>query len=212
MDLQNPALDVCDGCSAGNNIPNSYNRNANRAAGDNHAPLRFVFSGIWDLPFGTGRRYLSRGWQGALAGPWMLTVIYQAQSGLPYTVTLPFDNANAGTTSRPDRLCGGGLDNKTLNHYFDTSCFVAPPQYTFGNSGRNILSGPGENNIDFAVHRVFPIRKESMRLEFRAEAFNLFNHPQFLNPGSTVGTPAYAVISSTAVPNRQLQFALRFSF
>lgn len=211
IDLQNPALDVCDGCSAGNNVQNSYDLNANRAVGDNNVPLRFVFSGIWDLPFGRTRRYLSRGWAGEVLGPWSATFIYQAQSGLPYTPTLSFDNANAGTTSRPDRVCSGNLSSPTLSRYFDTSCFVAPAQYTFGNSGRNILYGPGEDNIDFGLHRIFVIR-EQKTLEFRAEAFNLFNHPQFANPGSTIGTTTAGVISATAVPNRQTQFALRLTF
>ncbi len=137
----------------------------------------------------------------------------QAQSGSPFTPTLSFDNANAGTTSRPDRVCSGALSNPTLGRYFDISCFVTPAQYTFGNSGRNILYGPGMNNIDLGLHRVFPIPgREAMTLEFRAEAFNAFNHPLFANPGSTIGASTAGVISSTAVPNRQAQFALRFVF
>jgi hypothetical protein len=140
-------------------------------------------------------------------------VIYQGQSGSPFTPTLSFDNANAGTTSRPNRVCSGELSNHTLSRYFDTSCFVAPAQYVFGNSGRNILYGPGVNNVDLGIHRVFRIPgREGMNLEFRAEAFNAFNHPQFANPGSTIGTATAGVISATAVPNRQIQFALRFAF
>jgi hypothetical protein len=216
MDLQNPALDVCDGCGAGNNIQNAYDRNANWAVADNNVPLRFVFSGVWDMPFGRGRRYLATGWQSVLAGPWTLTVIYQAQSGRPFTPVLSFDNANAGTTSRPDRVCSGNLDNRTLDRYFDTSCFQTPPPFRFGNSGRNILYGPGENNVDIGVHRVFPIRATDgtnrTNLEFRAEAFNLFNHPQFSNPNPIIGTAQAGVINSTAVANRQVQLGLRLSF
>jgi hypothetical protein len=201
IDLQNPALDVCDGCSAGNNIQNSYDLNSNRAVSDNNVPLRFVFSGLYDTP----------AWK--YVGRWTFNVIYQAQSGSPFTPTLSFDNANAGTTSRPNRVCSGELSSPTLSRYFDTSCFVAPPQYVFGNSGRNILYGPGVNNIDLGIHRVFRIPgREGMNLEFRAEAFNAINHPQFANPGSTIGTATAGVISATAVPNRQIQFALRFVF
>jgi hypothetical protein len=213
IDLQNPALDLCDGCGAGNNIQNSYNLNANRAVGDNNVPRRFVFSGIWDLPFGKGRHYLKSGWAGAIAGPWQLSVIYQAQTGLPFTPALSFDNANAGTTSRPDRVCSGELSNKTVQRYYDTNCFVAPVQYAFGNSGRNILYGPGENDVDLGLHRIFPLPFERpMQIDFRAEAFNLFNHPQFGNPDTTIGVSTAGVIGSVAVPNRQLQFAARFSF
>jgi len=201
IDLQNPALDVCDGCSAGNNVQNSYDLNANRAASDNNVPLRFVFAGMFDTP----------AWK--YVGRWTLNVIFQAQSGSPFTPTLSFDNANAGTTSRPDRVCSGALSNSTLSRYFDVSCFVTPAQYAFGNSGRNILYGPGMNNVDLGIHRVFRIPgREGMTLEFRAEAFNALNHPQFANPGSTIGTATAGVISSTAAPNRQVQFALRFVF
>jgi hypothetical protein len=213
IDLQNPALDLCDGCGPGNNIQNSYDLNANRAVAENNVPLRFVFSGIWDMPFGKGRHYLKTGWLGTVAGPWQLSVIYQAQTGLPFTPALSFDNANAGTTSRPDRVCSGELSTKTVQRYFDTNCFVTPAQYTFGNSGRNILYGPGENDMDLGLHRIFPLPFERpVQIDFRAEAFNLFNHPQFGNPGTTIGTNTAGVIGAVAVPNRQLQFAARFSF
>jgi hypothetical protein len=90
---------------------------------------------------------------------------------------------------------------------------VAPPSYVFGNEGRNVLIGPGRNNMDMGLHRRFllPFR-EGMALEFRGEAYNFLNHPQFDKPGNTVGNAGFGVISSTAVVNRQLQFALRLAF
>ena len=218
MDLQNPALDVCDGCAGigGNNdVQNSYNLDAQRGPSDQDVPLRFVLSGIWDLPFGRGHRFVTQGWSSAIAGSWQASAVYQAQSGYPFTINLSFDNANAGTTSRPDRICDGRLPNPTVQRYYDTSCFQAPPQFVFGNSGRNMLFGPGRNNLDFAVHRLLhlPLR-ETSTMEVRAEAFNLFNHSQFGQPGSTIG-PGVAttgVISGTSSANRQLQFALRLAW
>jgi hypothetical protein len=126
---------------------------------------------------------------------------------------LAFDNANAGTTSYPNRVCNGNTSGGPLNRYFDTSCFAAPAQYVFGNAGRNIIRGPGLNNIDFSLHREFRVRLEhATSLSFRAETFNAVNHPQFGNPGVTVGTATFGVITGTSVVNRQLQLALRLTF
>ncbi len=213
IDLQDPALDVCDGCGSGDTVQNGYDLAANRGPSDNNVPLRFVLSGIWDLPFGKGQPWLTQGWASTLAGHWEISGIFQVQSGLPYTVALPFDNANAGTLSRPNRVCNGVLSNPTLQQYFNPACFVTPSPYVFGNSGRNILTGPGEDDVDLGLHRSFilPIEKPTT-LEFRAEAFNLFNHPMFANPVSTLDVPNTATIVATTVPNREVQFALRLSF
>ena len=213
IDFQNPALDACDGCGAGDTVQNAYNRSAQRGPSDNNVPLRFAFGGIWDLPFGPGRALVPHGWASHIIGYWQASTIYQAQSGLPFTANLSFDNANAGTTSYPNRVCSGTLAHPTLFQWFDTSCFVAPPSYGFGNEGRNVLTGRGRNNLDFVLHRSFRIpRWESGRLEFRGEAYNVFNHPQFANPGATIGNPGAGVISGTSVANRIVQLALRLAF
>lgn len=213
IDMQNAALDACDGCEAGDGVQNAYNRAAQKGPSDNNVPLRFVFGGTWDLPFGPGRTLVKEGWISHVVGLWQLSGIYQVQNGLPFTTTLSFDNANAGNNSWPNRVCSGSLSNPTVSRWFDTSCFVAPAQYQFGNEGRNVLTGPGRNNLDFGLHRSFTLPfREGMALEFRAEAFNLFNHPQFAFPGSTIGTATAGVIGSTAVPNREIQFALRLTF
>jgi hypothetical protein len=213
IDIQNSSLDACDGCEAGDPVQNAYNRNANRGPSDNNVPLRFVFGGIWDLPFGPGHAVVKQGWASQLVGFWQLSTIYQVQSGLPFTAVLSFDNANAGNTSWPNRVCSGTPANRSLTQWFDASCFVAPAQYQFGNEGRNALTGPGRNNIDMVLHRSFRLPfREGMALEFRAEAYNLFNHPQFAFPGATIGTSTAGVIGGTAVANRQLQMALRLAF
>ena len=212
IDMQNPALDLCDTCGSGNTIQNSYNLFAQRAQSDNNVPLRFVFSGLWNLPFGSGQAWLKTGVLSKIVGGWSLAAIYQAQSGLPFTPVLSFDNANAGTVSLPNRTCTGTLSSPTIQHWFDNSCFATPGLYQFGNSGRNILRGPGMNNIDFAIHRNFAMPWEGQTLQFRMEAFNAVNHPQFGQPGATLALPTTGVISSTSTPNRILQFALRYAF
>jgi hypothetical protein len=214
LDLQNPALDLCDGCGSGTTIQDNYNRSANRASADNDVRFRYVLAGSFELPFGKGKRWLGQGRFGSASlGGWRLTAIYQTQTGLPFTPALSFDSANAGTTSRPNRVCDGNIDGGTIQRYFDTACFVAPPSYVFGNAGRNILRGPGTNNLDASLQRDFRIPVEHPTvLQFRLEGFNALNHAQFSLPGTTVGTTTYGVINSTAVDNRQLQFGLRLSF
>lgn len=86
-----------------------------------------------------------------------------------------------------------------------------PAAYVFGNSERNILRGPGTNNLDLAIHRSFLVPNESHQLQFRAEAFNIVNHAQLGQPNSTLNLPTTGVISATARPNCNLQFALRYS-
>ena len=170
LDLQNPALGVCDGCEAGNGIQNTYNRDNQKGPSDQNVPLRFVIAGIWDLPFGPGRAIASQGAVSHIVGNWQLSAIYQVQNGLPFTTILSFDNANAGNSSWPNRVCNGNISNPSVSQWYNTSCFVAPAQYQFGNEGRNVLTAPGRNNTDLAIHRSFKIPgREGVALEFRAE-------------------------------------------
>ena len=211
INLQDIGINV--GSTSADTVQNAYNRQAQRGLSDMSVPCRLVMSGVWDLPFGTGRQFLDHGWVGRVVGPWQLTAIYAVQAGLPYTATLSFDNANAGTASWPDRTCNGKLSNANISRWFDTACFPAPPAYQFGNSGKNILRGPGFNNIDLGLHRVFvlPLERRTT-LDVRAEAFNSVNHPQFGNPSAVIGTSTAAVITSTSQTNRQMQLALRLEF
>lgn len=213
IDLQNSALDANDSSGPGNTVQDAYNRDAQRGPSDNDVSLRFAFGGLWSLPFGPGRPLVSSGWGGRFLGNWQLSAIYSAQTGLPLTVSESLDADNVGTVSYPNRICGGAAANPTLSQWFNTSCFVAPTLYSYGNSGRNILYGPGRNNLDLGLHRSFHLpRPERATLELRAEAFNFFNHPQFANPGVTIGNPGVGIISGTSVANRIVQLALRLAF
>ena len=214
LDLSNPALDLCDGCGNGDTIQDNYRRFANHSSSDNDVRLRYVLAGSFELPFGKGKPLLANSkWGAALAGGWRLVPIFQAQTGLPFTPSLSFDAANAGTVTRPNRTCDGNLSSRTLQRYFDTSCFTAGASYVFGNSGRNVLRGPGIANLDVGIQRDFriPVEHETI-LNFRLESFNSLNHPQFSAPGATVGSATYGVITSTSTDNRQLQFGMRVSF
>jgi Carboxypeptidase regulatory-like domain len=215
LDMQT-TIDICDGCtnSSGNSaVVNTRNRRLNYGLSDSHMKQRFVLSGLWELPFGKGKKALTQGSAAVIAGGWALTGITTLSSGIPFTLGLNFDNANTGNVNWPNRIASGKLDNPTVGRWFDTSAFVFPAQYVQGNAGRNILTGPGTVSTDISLQRSFrlPLR-DSMRLEFRAEGFNIFNTPQLGQPNVTVGAPAFGVIGSTARPSRQLQMGLKLLF
>ena len=139
-------------------------------------------------------------------------------SGLPFTPVLATSVSNAGA-SRPDRYKSGAIDNPTIAKWFDTSfgtaasgaAWGAPTIYTFGNGGRNILTGPGRVNFDYSLFKNFALT-EKVKLQFRTEIFNLFNHAQFDLPNTSIGSPNAGIISGIVGTPRQIQFALRLSF
>ena len=215
LDMQT-TIDLCDGCtnsSGSGAVSDTRNRRLNYGLSDHHTAHRMVVSGFWELPFGKGHRLLANGAAAAMAGGWAFSGITTLSGGLPYTLNLNFDNANNGTTNWPNRIANGRLDNPTVGRWFDTSAFVFPAQYTIGNAGRNILTGPGTVSSDVSLQRNFRIPlRESMRVEFRAEAFNLFNTPQLGQPALTLGTAQFGTISTTARANRQMQMGLKLLF
>lgn len=119
---------------------------------------RFVVSSLYELPFGKGKAFLDTSRiGGAILGGWQLTGIFSVQTGLPFTPVLASDNTNTGTTARPNRIKDGSLpsDDRGPNDWFDLSAFSTPAQYVYGNSGRNILRGPGFHNLDVGLERLF---------------------------------------------------------
>ena len=139
--------------------------------------------------------------------------IVTVQSGAPFTITSGRDRANIGTSSsqRPDRVATGALERPTLDRWFDTGAFVLNDQFTFGNSGRNILRGDGLEQWDFSLLKNFSLR-EGMTLQFRGEFFNVLNHPDFGNPGTRLTSGTFGVVTSTRTGPRIGQFALKFIF
>ena len=122
-------------------------------------------------------------------------------------------NTGGAGGSRADFLRDATLpdDQRTLQRWFDTTAFATPAIYTYGNLGRNTLYGPGRWNLDSSLFKDFHAT-ERVTVQFRAEAFNLFNHPQFGQPNATVGTGTVGTITSTVGNPRQLQLALRVQF
>jgi hypothetical protein len=173
---------------------------------------RAVISNVYELPFGTGRRWMSEagGLLQGVVGGWQLSGITTLTTGRPFTVTLQ-TGVNNGAPSWPNRIGSGVLDEPTVDAWFKTTDFVAPPQNTYGDSGRGILYAPGHVNVDASLSKRFNVTGRS-NLEVRWDVFNLFNHPGFGFPNSAIGNANAGRITTTIVDNRSMQFALKFNF
>ncbi len=214
FDLQNPALDLCDNCGAGDTLQDNRNRAANYASADNDVRFRYVLTGIAESPFGRGKLFLANSSAAsAVLGGWALSPVYQYQTGLPFTPSMSYDAANAGTVTRPTQTCNGNVGGAgTIRQWFNTACYVNTASYTFGNTGRNTLRAPGRNQLNLSLQRDFSVRLlREANLNMRLDSYNLLNHAQFNAPGSTLGNPLYGFITSAGAP-RQLQVAARLTF
>jgi hypothetical protein len=147
---------------------------------------------------------------------WQFSGIVTLQDGTPLNpVYFAFDPANTGTPNRPDIVPGQSIllprSERTADRFFKTAAFRAPEPFTFGNAGRNIIPGPGNNIFDLAIHRRFALA-EQQGIELRAEFFNSFNHPNFGIPGPYPDFgPFFGKIFSTGEP-RRIQLAVRYDF
>ncbi len=199
---------------------------------------RLVISYVLDLPFGHGKAFANNmsGIANGVVSGWGVDGITTFQRGFPlkisYSGSTPLEAANVGVGNiRPDVV--PGCDKKTggghITNWFNTACFVTPPDYGPGTESRvdPTLRGPGINNFDFAIFKRTKVN-ERLGVEFRTEFFNIFNHPYFsmpatgcgsniAGPGEPCNTGAFGVINSTiqggvASPERLVQFALKFVF
>lgn len=191
------------------------NLRAERAHSDYDQRHRATFTGIYELPWGPGRKYLANvsGFLGQLIGGWQVGGIWTLASGTPWTPRVSGDRSlTGGLTDRPNRIRDGNLpaNQRRRERWFDTGAFLVPPVGEFGNSGRNVIIGPGFNNFDFSLIKKTTLT-ESAYMEFRAEFFNLFNRTNFGGPNITVGTPLFGVITSAFDP-RILQFGVKVFF
>jgi hypothetical protein len=192
-------------------ITNMYDLQYNRGPSDYDVRHTFSSSWIYEMPWARNTLY----------GGWQLSGILFLRGGLPLTVTQAQGVQSTGTGNRPNRICDGRLDNPTIDRWFDTSCFVQVPDVTgtYGDSGRGVIRGPGSFNIDAAL--IKNTRFGRVQTEFRIEAFNLLNHPQFANPNTTIGNAAVGTITAMlSSPNcslcgtveRQVQLGVKVKF
>lgn len=181
----------------------------------------FILSHTYDLPFGRGKALLGNvtGALDKFISGWQVNGILTFASGQPFGALVDGDNAVIGGfyAPRANRLRDGNLPpgQRTPNRWFDTSAFATPPRGTFGNSGRNILDGPGTKLYDFSLFKNTYVG-ERVNVQFRTEVFNIFNHPNFLAPLGTgfdkVNAPASFGIITQARNAREIQFGLKVIF
>ena len=186
-----------------------------------------AISFFYELPFGTGRTYLSHipGWMNQIVGGWRASGVLTLQSGLPYNPAISVDEANTGVSSqRPNAIsapimldnvgCWFYVANNSTCRAIDPSAtapFTLPVQYTYGNAGRNVMRADGLKTLDFSLLKNFRVT-ESKTAEFRAECFNLANHPVFSAPSGTINAASGGQVSALLIPAREVQLALKFYF
>lgn len=180
----------------------------------------FSLNHVYELPFGAQQRFLNHGFVSYIVGGWSVNGIWSAYSGGRFTPLLSANvsNASGGGNQRPNRIGNGTLpsNQRSYKDWFKLTDFVAPTQYTFGNSGTGILAGPNYFNADLGVFRSVKIA-ERYKLTFRAESFNTFNRVNFGLPNATIGTAIAGTISTTVTgpggsSARVLQLATKVDF
>ncbi len=144
---------------------------------------RITWAVSYDLPFGktaTGiEKALIGGWSTNTAGAW--------QTGLPFSVSNGVSGiTGVGPSGRPDQVCSGRGNHSELMGWINPNCFVLQTAGTFGNEHANQLFGPHQRDLDFSIFKTFPVT-EQLKIEFRTEVYNLFNTPNFANPGGSLG-------------------------
>jgi hypothetical protein len=201
-----------------------YSRNRAVAGFDRTHNLQLY--GMYELPVGRGKRFASGRLTSLLVGGWQANWLFSAMTGTPFNVASSGTSVDApGNTQTADQVLPnveilGGIGRGAS--YFDPYAFAPVTVQKFGNTGRNILRGPGVMNLDASVFRNFDIT-ERFRLQFRAESFNVTNTPAFNNPGATVSSATrvngvitslggYTEITSAQATERQFRFALKLSF
>jgi hypothetical protein len=174
---------------------------------------RFALSTVYNLP-----SWGKSGFANALTKDWRVSAIFQAQSGLPFTISVFGDTANAGTLLGENPIRANytgqaifGSGTHTAASWFNPGAFTTPPAFTFGNVGRNSVYGPGRQTLDIALQREFSVT-EKVKFQIRAEAFNALNHTNLGTPNRFVNTPQFGTITEAATPPREIQFGARLSF
>lgn len=208
--------------SAGDpNFPqNSYDLQAERGRSNFDVRHRLSVSYVYDLPFGKGRRFANSGdvW-GTLLSGWQTAGIVTLQTGRPFTVALirEFDNSGTGFSAlgfgandRPNVVGDPNAGSRTPERWFNTHAFVFPAPGTFGDAGRNVVKGPGFQTVNASLIKNTSL-SERINLQLRAEAFNLFNHPNFNLPDNFLGSPTFGQITSARDP-RHVQFGVKLLF
>jgi outer membrane receptor protein involved in Fe transport len=222
------SLDTGTGNGHGSGVDiyqDAYSPAANYGLSDFNAAQTVTGQVVYELPFGSGRQYALHGPLDQIVGGWRLSGVFQWHSGLPYTPVVQGSLAQGidtgldsslsnGSTLYPDLIASPSVSNRSINGWFNPAAYTVPcTQFYsyadeqeectpgtqhFGDAGRNALIGPRFSDVDFGVGKIFPLHFEGIQLEFRADMFNVFNHPNFANPDADVGYDCTGGTSTTA--------------
>jgi hypothetical protein len=207
------SLDQFTSNGAGSAAQNAHCERCDNGYSDFDRRHYFSLGYIWELPFGPKRRFVGQGVGSHILGNWQLSGITQFESGTPASPSMPGSWPNVGPISiaRSDRVCNGKLSHPTMQKFFDTSCFPEPAPNTFGNSGRNVIIGPGAQLWDMSLARQFKIR-ERFQLSARGEFYSVFNHQNWTFPDtSATDGPYFGEIFGKSGP-RTIQISLKLKF
>ena len=146
----------------------------------------------------------------AILGGWNVTGVVALTSGLPFALNVRGNPSSSSGKDRPNVVGNPEVSNRTLARWFDTTAFERNAAFTFGNLGRNTLTGPPLYNLDFGALKDFPVT-ERTKIQLRFEAFNFFNTPYFNIPGASLGTGSFGRITR-AGRQRNLQLGIKIVF
>jgi len=191
-----------------------YNARADRGNSDQIRRHIWTFAGSYDLPFGAGRRFLASAHPAVkqVVGGWQVSSITYLRTGTPFSPS--FTATQSGWRGgRPNLVAGASLypAERTLDQWFNPAAFSVPAPFTYGNAARNLLFTPGDIVMDVSVLKDFAIY-ERLKMQFRAEFFNMPNHPNWGGPGSNISTTATVGKITTRGDQRQVQFGLKILF
>ena len=190
-----------------------WNKKLDRGLSRYNQTHRAVISYGYELPFGRGKHWVTSGPAAYVLGNWQVQGIITLLSGFPFTPTGP-SVCSCGSYV-PQRVNAvkpgfGNISNPTPTHWFDVTAFALPPNGFQGNAGRNVIIGPGFKTVDFSVSKNFPLA-ERAKLQYRAEFFNILNHPNFGFPDANISNVTAGVIGS-AYDGRDIQMGLRLEW
>lgn len=201
------------------NPQNAYDLRSEHGVSNSDRTHMLRISGIYELPFGKGKRWLREGAASYILGNWQFNTINSFLSGTPIVFSVSGDVANIGnsvkTYMRPNVVGDPHSSNPTQQQWFNTAAFAVPAPFTFGNAGRGLVRGPGFFNSDMSLFKNFPF-KERVNAQLRLEVFNVFNIQNLGNPNgnASTGNTNFGRITSlcSGCSPRDIQFAFKLNF
>ncbi len=207
------------GAGSGQSFPdwqNAYAPQENRGLSTTNMTHMLNGLFVYQIPIGKGRQFLnSSALVDGFLGGWQLSSLFQFHTGTPFTLNMGSANLSSALSGawRPNRVASGHIKNPNIGSWFDVNAFQQPAPYTFGDSGRNILTGPGWKQVDLSVAKSFgfAFKDIPLSLQLKLDAVDALNSPNFGMPNGAIGTSDAGTIT-TANTNRKLQIGASMTF